>query len=253
MKIIAFIPSRYDSKRFPGKPVSPIAGKPMIQHVYEQASACPDISEVVVATDDERILACVKAFGGNGVMTSKSHPTGTDRIAEAAQTMGCRDDDIILNIQGDQPLFDPALISELIRPLKEDPALPMSTLKYRIRDRGEIDNPNHVKVVTDTEDFALFFSRSPIPFYRDARAEKVYYRHLGFYAYRMAFLTTFANLPTGQLEDNEKLEQLRTLEYGFRIKVVETSHDSIEVDTPADIKRVEGMIRSSWPYNNAGA
>jgi 3-deoxy-manno-octulosonate cytidylyltransferase (CMP-KDO synthetase) len=247
MKIVAFIPSRYESKRFPGKPVSLIAGKPMIQHVYEQASACPEISDVVVATDDRRILASVQAFGGNAAMTLKRHPTGTDRIAEAARAMEFHDDDIILNIQGDQPLFPPSLISELIRPLKEDRELPMSTLKYKIRDELEIDNPNHVKVVTDTKDFALFFSRSPIPFYRDSRAEKVYYRHLGFYAYRMAFLTTFAGLPLGRLEDDEKLEQLRALEYGFRIKVVETSHDSIEVDTPEDIKRVEEMMCRSDP------
>jgi 3-deoxy-manno-octulosonate cytidylyltransferase (CMP-KDO synthetase) len=238
MRITAFIPSRYESKRFPGKPIADIDGKPMIQHVYERARACPEISEVVVATDDERILACVHGFGGNGMMTLKRHPTGTDRIAEAALKWGSNDDDILVNIQGDQPLFHPSVVTELVQPLKEDRDIHMSTLMFKIRDEREIENPNHVKVVSDTKDFALFFSRSPIPFYRDPHAERVYYKHLGFYAYRMAFLVRFAELPVGRLEDNEKLEQLRVLEHGFKIKMVTTVHDSIEVDTPEDIKKV---------------
>jgi 3-deoxy-manno-octulosonate cytidylyltransferase (CMP-KDO synthetase) len=244
VKVITFIPSRYDSKRFPGKPLAPIAGKPMIEHVYQRALSCPDVSEVIVATDDERIFQCVKGFGGNSIMTDENHPSGTDRIAEASLKLNLGHDDLIVNVQGDQPIFHPSTISGLIAPLREDPNIPMSTVKYRITDEREIDDPNHVKVVTDKEGFALFFSRSPIPFFRDSRSNQVYYKHLGFYAYRRDFLTKFSSLPVGDLESSEKLEQLRALENGFRIKVVETPFDSIEVDRPADIKRVERLMAS---------
>ncbi|UCB49037.1 MAG: 3-deoxy-manno-octulosonate cytidylyltransferase [Deltaproteobacteria bacterium] len=244
MKVITFIPSRYDSKRFPGKPLAPIAGKPMIEHVYQRALSCPDVSDVIVATDDERIFQCVEGFGGKSIMTDANHPSGTDRIAEASLKMNLGRDDLIVNVQGDQPIFRPSTISDMLAPLREDPDIPMSTLKYRITDEREIDDPNHVKVVTDKEGFALFFSRSPIPFFRDSRSNQVYYKHLGFYAYRRDFLTKFSSLPVGELESSEKLEQLRALEYGFRIKVVETPFDSIEVDRPADIKRVEKLMAS---------
>ncbi len=216
----------------------------MIEHVYQRALSCPDVSEVIVATDDERIFQCVKGFGGKSIMTDENHPSGTDRIAEASLKMNLGRDDLIVNVQGDQPIFHPSTISKLIAPLREDPNIPMSTLKYRITDEGEIDDPNHVKVVTDKEGFALFFSRSPIPFFRDSRSNQVYYKHLGFYAYRRDFLTKFSSLPVGDLESSEKLEQLRALENGFRIKVVETPFDSIEVDRPADIKRVEKLMAS---------
>jgi len=244
VKVITFIPSRYDSKRFPGKPLAPIAGKPMIEHVYQRALSCPDVSDVIVATDDERIFQCVEGFGGKSIMTDANHPSGTDRIAEASLKMNLGRDDLIVNVQGDQPIFRPSTISDMLAPLREDPDIPMSTLKYRITDEREIDDPNHVKVVTDKEGFALFFSRSPIPFFRDSRSNQVYYKHLGFYAYRRDFLTKFSSLPVGELESSEKLEQLRALEYGFRIKVVETPFDSIEVDRPADIKRVEKLMAS---------
>jgi 3-deoxy-manno-octulosonate cytidylyltransferase (CMP-KDO synthetase) len=244
VKVITFIPSRYDSKRFPGKPLAPIAGKPMIEHVYQRALSCPDVSDVIVATDDERIFQCVEGFGGKSIMTDANHPSGTDRIAEASLKMNLGSDDLIVNVQGDQPIFYPSTISDMLAPLREDPDIPMSTLKYRITDEREIDDPNHVKVVTDKEGFALFFSRSPIPFFRDSRSNQVYYKHLGFYAYRRDFLTKFSSLPVGDLESSEKLEQLRALENGFRIKVVETAFDSIEVDRPADIKRVEKLMAS---------
>jgi len=214
----------------------------MVEHVYQRAMSCAEVSDVFVATDDERIFQCVRDFGGKALMTKKEHPTGTDRISEASQKMSLNEDDLIVNVQGDQPLFHPSTISDLIAPLKEDPNIPMSTLKYRITDETEIDNPNHVKVVTDKEGFALFFSRSPIPFFRNSRSHMVYYKHLGFYAYRKDFLTKFGSLPVGELESSEKLEQLRALEYGFKIRVVETPFDSIEVDTPADIKRVEELM-----------
>lgn len=253
MKIIAFIPSRYNSKRFPGKPLALIAGRPMIQHVYQRATSCPEISEVFVATDDERIFKCVNDFGGKAVMTESRHLTGTDRIAEAALNMDLDKDDVIVNIQGDQPVFSPSVISDLIMPFMTNQDVLMSTLKYRITEKSEVEDPNHVKVVTDMEGFALFFSRYPIPFFRDSKSDKTHYKHLGFYAYRLRFLNEFTRLPSRELESAEKLEQLRSLEYGFKIKVVETSYDSIEVDTPSDIKKVENIINQMEdlypPYN----
>jgi 3-deoxy-manno-octulosonate cytidylyltransferase (CMP-KDO synthetase) len=242
MRIITFIPSRYDSSRFPGKPMAPIAGTPMIGHVYRRAMSCPEVSEAFVVTDDKRIYQCVEELGGKAIMTEKRHRTGTDRIAEASQKMNLNEDDLIVNVQGDQPLFHPSAISDLIAPMKEDPMIPMSTLKYRIRDEAEIDNTNHVKVVTDSKGFALYFSRSPIPFFRDPKSMVVFYKHLGFYAYRNDFLLEFGTLPVGELESSEKLEQLRALECGFKIRVVETAFDSISVDTPADIIKAEAII-----------
>ena len=242
MKIYAIIPARYGSTRFPGKPLAPIAGKPMIRHVYEHALACPEVLDVFVATDDDRISECVRDFGGKTVMTKKGHPSGTDRIAEASQKMNLQKDDLIVNIQGDQPLFQPSSISQLIRPLVEDRDIAMSTLKYQITDQQEVQHPNHVKVVTDREGFALFFSRSPLPFYRDPKTSRRHFKHLGFYAYPMKFLTKFVSLPVGELESAEKLEQLRALEYGYRIKVVETEFDSVEVDTPEDAQKLEKLL-----------
>jgi 3-deoxy-manno-octulosonate cytidylyltransferase (CMP-KDO synthetase) len=243
MRITAFIPARYESTRFPGKPLAPIAGKPMIRRVYERACSCRGIEDVFVATDDERILREVQDFGGRAVMTAKEHHSGSDRIAEAAIKVGLEDDDLILNIQGDQPLFEPSSVEDLVRPFREErSAFAMSTLKYRIRDRKEIADPNIVKVVTDRDEWALFFSRSPIPYYRDAGTDQVFFKHLGFYAHRLRFLKAFMRIHPGKLEAAEKLEQLRALENGYRIKVVETRHDSIEIDTPRDIEKVEKVI-----------
>ncbi len=245
MNVIVFIPSRYNSTRFPGKPLAPIAGEPMIRHVYRCAASCPDASEIYVATDDERIFRYVEDFGGNALMTGTEHPSGTDRIAGAVKKMDLDEDDIIVNIQGDQPFFDPYLISDMIAPLITDRNIPMSTLKYRITGREEIENTNIVKVVTDKDGFALYFSRYPIPFFRDGERSGPYYKHLGFYAFRKDFLIEFSSLPVGVLEVAEKLEQLRALENGFKIKVVETDSDSPEVDTPGDIIRVERKISGS--------
>jgi 3-deoxy-manno-octulosonate cytidylyltransferase (CMP-KDO synthetase) len=242
MNVFAFIPARYGSTRFPGKPLAVIAGEPMIRHAYFCAKACPDITEVYVATDDERILQCVRGFGGKAVLTREAHPCGTDRVAEAARHLGLDGDQVVVNIQGDQPLFQPALISDMVAPLLADADLPMSTLKCRLADPREVENPNCVKVVTDARGHALYFSRSPIPYFRDSLTPEAYYKHLGFYAYRLNFLNTFAGLPVGPLESAEKLEQLRALENGYRIKVVETQFDSIEVDTPTDIRRVEAIL-----------
>ena len=244
MKILGFIPARYASTRFPGKPLALIAGQPMIQHVYRRAMSCTEISDVIVATDDERISKTVHGFGGKAIMTKKDHPSGTDRIVEATQKMDLDKDDLIVNIQGDQPIFQPSVISHLVVPIMEDPNIPMSTLKYRITDENEIQNTNLVKVVTDKDGFALFFSRSPIPFFRDSNSVASHYKHLGFYGYRLEFLIKFGSLPVGLLESAEKLEQLRALEYGFRIKVVEAPFDSIEVDTRQDIKKAENVMEN---------
>ncbi|MFB0532769.1 MAG: 3-deoxy-manno-octulosonate cytidylyltransferase, partial [Desulfatiglandales bacterium] len=220
MKIVAFIPARFHSKRFEGKPLALIAGKPMIQHVYQRSKECPELDEVYVATDDRRIYTCVIEFGGQAIMTDESHLSGTDRIAEATEKINLEDRDIVVNIQGDQPIFQPSIISDLIRPLLEDPNTPMSTLMYRIKEERELNDTNNVKVVVDKKGYALYFSRLPIPFRRDQEPEIIYYKHLGFYAYRKEFLLKFTRLSHGLLERAEKLEQLRVLEHGYEIKVV---------------------------------
>ncbi len=242
--VIAIIPARYASNRFPGKPLAKIAGKPMIQHVVERAKAVKILSRVVVATDDERIRDCVAGFGGEYVMTRSDHVSGSDRLAEAAQLLDISEHDVVVNIQGDQPLFAPTVIEQVVRPLLEDDALPMSTLIYKIIRPEEIDDPNHVKTVFDREYNALYFSRSPIPFQRnpDKSEQPTYYKHLGFYAYRKNFLLSFVALPEGEWERFEKLEQLRALEYGYRVRVIVTEYDSIEVDTPEDLRRVEADL-----------
>ena len=244
-KVIAVIPARFHSNRFEGKPLAPIAGKPMIQHVVERAWQVDLLSRVVVATDDDRIASAVKSFGGEVVMTRPDHASGTDRLAEAAELIDISEHDIVVNIQGDQPLFPEEVVEQVARPMLDDPALPMSTLIYKIIRPEEIDDPNHVKTVFDRHGNALYFSRASIPFQRnpDEPARPTYYKHLGFYAYRKGFLLTFVSLPEGEWERFEKLEQLRALEYGYTIKVVLTEHDSIEVDTPNDIKRVEELLK----------
>jgi 3-deoxy-manno-octulosonate cytidylyltransferase (CMP-KDO synthetase) len=199
---------------------------------------------VYVVTDDERIMDCVKGFGGKAVMTSKEHPSGTDRIAEATEILGLKNDDIVVNIQGDQPLFSSSIISQMVKPLVDDKTITMGTVMYRISDPSEINNSNIVKVVTDNNGFALYFSRSTIPFYRDSPPAQDYYKHLGFYAYRKSFIREFNMLPVARFENAEKLEPLRAIENGYRIKVVETDYDSIEVDTPEDIKKVEKLLES---------
>lgn len=243
-KVIAIIPARYHSNRFEGKPLAPILGRPMIQHVYERAKAVPLLSRVVVATDDERIAECTRSFDGEVIMTRPDHASGSDRLAEAATLLNVPEQDVVVNIQGDQPLFPAEVVEQVAAPLLEDPALSMSTLIYKIVRPEEINDPNHVKTVFDRTGNALYFSRSPIPFQRDPEADSMptYYKHLGFYAYRKGFLLTFVSLPEGEWERFEKLEQLRALEYGYKIRVVLTRHDSVEVDTVNDLKRVEDIM-----------
>ena len=243
MKIVAVIPARYQSKRFKGKPLALIAGKPMIEHVVQQTKSCPEVNEIYVATDDQRIYDCVQKFGGRAIMTSENHQSGTDRIAEAVETIQLADRDIVVNIQGDQPIFHQSMLSQLVEALINNPTIPMSTLMHNIIDDDLLRDTNKVKVVVDRNGCALYFSRSPIPFYRDNVSKKaIHYKHIGLYAYRKEFLVAFTQLPFGLLEQAEKLEQLRVLEQGYKIKVVETAFDSIEVDTPEDIKRVEQNI-----------
>jgi len=216
-----------------------ILGKPMIVRVLERAKQSDLLEEVYVATDSNEISEAVGRHGGQAILTAREHRSGTDRIAEAAVTVGLQGSDIAVNVQGDQPLFDPDMVREVVEPLCEDETIPMSTLIYRIVRDEEISHPNAVKTVMDSEGFALYFSRATIPFFRRVGApDPVYYKHHGIYAYRNDFLQTFRMLPQGFMERAEGLEQLRALEHGYRIKVVVTEKDSIEVDTPEDLRRV---------------
>jgi 3-deoxy-manno-octulosonate cytidylyltransferase (CMP-KDO synthetase) len=245
MKIFAFIPARYDSTRFPGKPLKLILGKPMIQHVYERAKAAPEIAELYVTTDNERIYQCVLGFGGEAILTSRDHTSGTDRISEAASKIGLTRDDLVINIQGDQPTLDYRCIPYLIQPLMDHADVLMSTLVFKVGDEDGVNdprNPKHAKTVMNREGFALFFSRAPIPCYRDPGPERAYFKHLGFYAYRREFLRTFASLPVGEWENAEKLEQLRAVEHGYKIKIIESPYDSFEVDQPDDIRIAESIL-----------
>ena len=210
----------------------------MIEHVYRRAAAARTISAVIVATDDARIDEAVRAFGGESRMTSPSHLSGTDRIAEVAQAL---DGELIVNVQGDEPLIEPAMIDEAVWPFERDSALMMSTLRRRITDREDALNPNVTKVVVDREGFAMYFSRAPIPFVRGGCPPAAAWRHVGLYVYRRECLLRLASLPPTELEQSEALEQLRALEHGIRIKAVETEFDSIGVDTPADLERVRRM------------
>lgn len=242
VKTVVIIPSRYGSSRFDGKPLAPIAGKPMIQWVYERARQAETISDVAVATDDERIAKAVDAFGGRVVMTSDHCRSGTDRVAEAAAAMGLKNGDIVVNVQGDQPLINPECLNQVVAPFAKDPAVEMSTLAFRIVDEREITDPKDVKVTFDKIGDALYFSRAPIPCGRDGDETYDTYKHLGIYAYTKKFLDLFAALPAGRLETIEKLEQLRAMEHGHRIRVVVTPYDSPEVDLPIDIARIESKL-----------
>lgn len=245
MKITAIIPARFASTRFPGKALADIMGKPMVQHVYERTARAGLVSEVIVATDDERVAEAVSAFGGRVEMTAKEHETGTDRLAEVAARI---DADLIVNVQGDEPLIEPAMIDQAIAPLAQSAAVRMGTLKSRVRSLHDFLSPNVVKVVADAEGFALYFSRSPLPNFRDkwndlkdeafASGRLLCYKHVGLYVYRRDFLMEFARMAPTPLEQAEKLEQLRALENGCKIKVVETEYESIGVDTPNDLEKV---------------
>ena len=213
----------------------------MIEHVYRRTAAARSIASVIVATDDERIHRAVQAFGGESRMTSPTHQSGTDRIAEVAATLSC---DVVVNVQGDEPLIDPAMIDEAVAPFSGDPSLLMSTLRRRIEDEADRENPNVTKVVVDRDGFALYFSRAPVPFTREGAPPAPAWRHVGLYVYRRDCLLRLAALPPTDMERAEALEQLRALEYGIRIKAVETQFHSLGVDTPEDLTRVRAMFAS---------
>lgn len=239
MRVLCVIPARYDSTRLPGKPLADIAGKPMIQRVYERAATAKMPELVVVATDDARVLAAMESFGGKALMTAKDHPTGTDRLAEVA---GVYDNyDVIINVQGDEPLIAPEIIDALAAAFTEEPELKMATVMTEIED-AEKNNPNNVKVVTDKNGYALYFSRSLIPYPRTAGVVPVY-KHIGIYAYRRDFLLAYAKMQPTPLEQSESLEQLRALENGYRIKVIKTDCKFVGVDTPEDLARVNAIYK----------
>ena len=235
--ITIIIPARYGSTRFPGKPLAQLWGKPVIQHVYERALQARLANRVIIATDDYRIAAAVRSFGAEVIMTRPDHPSGTDRVAEVAKSIVT---DLIVNVQGDEPLILPEVIDAAIAPLLADESLPMGTLCSPLEEVAELANPNVVKVVFDQEGFALYFSRLPIPFVRNHGGAILRYRHIGIYVYRREFLLGLAKLPPTPLEEAEKLEQLRVLEHGYKIKVVVVPYASPGVDTPADLARLEG-------------
>ena len=243
-RAIGIIPARYASTRFPGKPLAEIGGRPMIEWVYRRASQAESLQRVLVATDDERIAAAVRGFGGEAVMTSADHATGTDRIAEVAESL---EEEVVVNVQGDEPLIDPQAIDQLVAEFAADSGVQMATLCRPVFSREEIFDENTARVVFDIQRNALYFSRAPIPFRRGVPASswpvEGVFQHIGVYAYRREFLLRFASLPQTLLEQIEQLEQLRALEHGYQIRVVVTQYRPINVDVPEDIAKVEQRMR----------
>jgi len=273
VKAVGVIPARYASSRFPGKPLAALCGRPLVHHVYERARRSKTLARVVVATDDLRIRDAVAAFGGEVQLTAAHHPSGTDRVAEVAASLSS---ELIVNIQGDEPLIEPAMIDEAVAPFFVEANLVMGTVCRRLEAEDECHSPHVVKVVRDCRGFALYFSRAPIPYHRapspkskvqgprsatadqyqrtlpgsgqetlDVGHQTMYYKHIGLYVYRRDFLLELARLAPTPLEETEQLEQLRALEYGYPIRVVETKYDSIGVDTPEDLARIERMVAAT--------
>ena len=244
--VMVVIPARYGSSRFPGKPLAMLVGKPLIQHVYERAHASPMIDQVLVATDDSRIRDAVQGFGGRVVMTTEPFRTGTDRVAAVAQQLPAQ---VFVNLQGDEIILHPELLTDLVTPFLVSGA-GMGTLKRRLTSMADVRNPGVVKVVTDQQGEALYFSRAPIPHIRERAIEStalLHYVHLGIYIYTRGTLLRLAELPTSPLEDAEKLEQLRALEHGIRIRVWETTHLSLRIDTMEDLKEAEAVLQRPVP------
>lgn len=254
MKIVAIIPARWQSTRLKGKVLADINGKPMIQHVWERVKRAHEVDDVIVAVDKEKVLKAVESFGGKALFTSPEQPSGTDRLAEIA---GSFDADVYINVQADEPLIHPLMVDQLAQVFGYEEKIHMATLIKRIHSKEEITNPNVVKVVVDRKGFALYFSRSPIPYVRGEVSEEAppqetvpdisgsYYKHIGLYAYTKDFLFTYRNLPKSVLEKDEKLEQLRALEHGYKIKTVETRYDTIGVDTQEDLEKVRSILAAS--------
>lgn len=243
MEIIGVIPARFDSTRLKGKVLADIAGKPMIQHIWERAKQASLLDDLIIACDDERVAEAAKIFGAKVAMTAKGHISGTDRIAEVVNPI---DVNIIINIQGDEPLIHPTTIDSVARILLEDKTINMATAMKRIEDPALVNDPHVVKVVVDKNNFALYFSRSAIPYQAVNPKVKspVYYKHIGLYGYTKDFLFIYKNIPVSMLEKTECLEQLRVLEEGFRIKVIETKYDTISVDTPEDLRKVKQYLET---------
>ncbi|MBI5183919.1 MAG: 3-deoxy-manno-octulosonate cytidylyltransferase [Nitrospinae bacterium] len=243
-KITAIIPARYSSTRFKGKVLADICGRPMIQHIFERVTKASVIDKVIIATDDSRIFETVRGFGGDVKMTSSTHRSGTDRISEVAKGL---DSDIIINVQGDEPMIEPEMIDQVGSLLLNDRDVKMGTLCTRIANKEELRDPNVVKVVMDKSGYALYFSRFPIPFNRDnipyIALPVPCYRHIGLFAYKREFLLKISQLPETPLEKVERLEQLRVLEHGYRIKVAETDSTTIGVDTEEDLEKVRSMMK----------
>jgi len=240
MKSVIVIPARYGSTRFPGKSLARLQGRPMIQWVWEAASRSRLTEQVIVATDDDRIADVAAKFGADVVMTKKSHRSGTDRIAEVADKISAQ---LYINVQGDEPLLSPGAVDELIRGMAESPRVPIGTLAHRIETEVEWRSPEVLKVVCNRHNEALYFSRSPLPFMRAWNAKAKLLRHVGLYAYRASALATFVSLKPSALEVAESLEQLRALEHGITIQVIETKYRCLGVDTPADLAKVETVLR----------
>jgi 3-deoxy-D-manno-octulosonate cytidylyltransferase len=240
--VLAIIPARFGSSRLPGKPLASIAGKPMIQHVVERVRRAQLVKSILVATDDERIERAVEGFGGHAILTRPDHRTGTDRVAEVAAHV---DAEIYVNIQGDEPLIDPDTVDAVVSAMLEDESVQIATPCTAITQPNEIMDPNIVKVARDFDGNGLYFSRAPIPWVRDTKATVAarHWKHIGLYAFRRDTLLEFPTLPPGELEHIEQLEQLRWLENGFRIRTVETDYGAVSVDVPADIERVEKLLR----------
>jgi 3-deoxy-manno-octulosonate cytidylyltransferase (CMP-KDO synthetase) len=238
-RVVALIPARYRSTRLPGKALANIDGRTMIEHVCARAGDARLVDAVVVATDDERIAEAVAAFGGTAVMTRDTHLTGTDRLAEVAEHLRC---ELVVNVQGDEPLISGDAIDAAVEPLLDRPDDPMSTLRRAIDDPADVASPHVVKVVIDREGYALYFTRAAVPYVRPGQPSPTVWRHLGLYVYRREFLLRVASLPESGLERAECLEQLRVLEHGFRIRTVETTADSVGVDTPEDLERVRRLV-----------
>jgi 3-deoxy-manno-octulosonate cytidylyltransferase (CMP-KDO synthetase) len=243
MEVLGVIPARFGSTRFEGKVLADIAGKPMIQHVWERAKAARTLDDVIIACDDMRIIEAAKQFGAKAVMTSKDHACGTDRIIEAVGFMDVR---IVINIQADEPLLHHTIINSVAQALLDDHKLTMATAAKKIDDPAQVNDPDVVKVVVDRNDYALYFSRAAIPYHpaNSEIKEPVYLKHIGLYGYTKEFLFIYKNLPSSNLERAERLEQLRVLESGYRIKVVETKYDTIGVDRPEDLQKVSLLINT---------
>lgn len=242
MDVVGVIPARYSSTRFPGKVLAEINGKPMLQHVWERSKQALLLDDLVIAADDERIIDAAKGFGAKAVLTAKEHISGTDRICEVVNPLEVK---IVINIQGDEPLVHPTMIDMVARALLDDSSVSMATVAKRIDDPPQVNDPHVVKVVVDKNNFALYFSRAAIPHLAENSevTEPLYYKHIGLYGYTKDFLFIYKNIPVSSLEKTERLEQLRVLEEGYRIKVIETKYDTIGVDIPQDLEKVKQYLK----------